>query len=276
MTEKKMRKWLKTFVMLLPVVFVILFGVHLHRHDLPNEISVGNPDSAQTVYYNFESGTKTYEINEESSQYIYYEVFYPYFMGNLNVVELLNGETATVFYMGDVEQYTYTSGLYFNIQNSQLVYFYDDVYTIIPPQFLDGVIAIDEVVFDIYVVSFSMNISNPESFVMYYSAEQLLSYETTIVYNDYVVYDEPLEIIGYEFNNYLDQFYKFDIFNLTQFYDWSVNTFFNGTAPLYYKPVFSILVYEFVIELLFLMFSFITFLIRFAQKWIDGLYERRF
>lgn len=133
MTEKKMRKWLKTFVMLLPVVFVVLFGVYLHRHDLPASIVV------------------------------------------------------------------------------------------------DG-----------------------------------------------TTYTEPLEVIAGSFNNYIDMFTSNTVFNINEFYDWSVENFFDGSAPLYYKPIFSIMVYEFVVELLFLMFSFITFIIRFAQKWIDGLYERRF
>lgn len=133
MTEKKMRKWLKTFIMLLPVVFVVLFGVHLHRHDLPASIVV------------------------------------------------------------------------------------------------DG-----------------------------------------------TTYTEPLQVIAGSFNNYIDMYTSNTVFNIGEFYDWSVDTFFEGTAPLYYKPIFSIMVYEFVVELLFLMFSFITFIIRFAQKWIDGLYERRF
>lgn len=228
MTEKKMRKWLKTFVMLLPVVFVVLFGVHLHRHELPASVEI------QTGY-----------ALEPGAVNIIYE---PQVIGPTNV-NPYNSWTV-LYYIQSTETF------------ENITLFYNEG---------------------------SPSITNPTaSFVKITgnNVEFLTSFKITGVDNganliyfnvpNYTTYTEPLDVIAVSFNNYLDMYTNNNVFNIDEFYDWSVNTFFEGNAPLYYKPVFSIMVYEFVVELLFLMFSFITFLIRFAQKWIDGLYERRF
>lgn len=226
MTEKKMRKWLKTFVMLLPVVFVVLFGVHLHRHELPASVEV------QTGY-----------VLEVAAKNVVYE---PQTITPNNVIPY---NSWTVLYTIRSTETLQTITLFYNESHP----------SVSAESFVD--VQGDNVVF---LTSFEiLDISEGANFVYFNVPE-------------YTTYTEPLDVIAASFNNYLDMYTSNTVFNIDEFYDWSVNTFFDGFAPLYYKPVFSIMVYEFVVELLFLMFSFITFLIRFAQKWIDGLYERRF
>lgn len=230
MTEKKMRKWLKTFVMLLPVVFVVLFGVHLHRHELPESVEI-------------QTGTIT-AIGELNTVYqpqiITLDDIYPQ-IGWTKTYTITSTESG---FDNALTYYDYDSKKFEGINQPGFIEFYTDRIVI-------------------YTTFTLTNITAG-------NADYL--FETTV----YETYTEPLEVIAASFNNYLDMYTNNDIFNIDEFYDWSVRTFFNGSAPLYYKPIFSIMVYEFVVELLFLMFSFITFLIRFAQKWIDGLYERRF
>lgn len=280
MTEKKMRKWLKTFIMLLPVVMVALFGVHLHRHDIPNEITIGDPNEVINVDYNYSFDEKTFEIENFVTESLQLSVNpSTLFQSNL-VIEDEFQELISIFNIGNCSYGSEVVEIYVDFANENIYYDDSGVISMRKPQFLGNTDFILESYtddFPLYFISFKLvtDYFRDDVVVEFSFYDVLQNYSSLDVYTDYIVYDEPLEIIGYEFNNYLDQFYKFDIFNLTDFYDWSVKTFFDGTAPLYYKPVFSILVYEFVIELLFLMFSFITFIIRFAQKWIDGLYERK-
>lgn len=231
MTEKKMRKWLKTFVMLLPVVFVVLFGVHLHRHELPESVNVevGVELMAPENNYLYRPQTITPEnvVITAASQ-------------NTGVYTFTaEGESFTLYYEPNTG--TYEGRVPANIgSNSGSTVRINVPFTIVRP-------------------------TNNPAYALIYLEQPV-----------YDTYTEPLEVIAASFNNYLDMYTNNNVFNIDEFYDWSVRTFFDGDAPLYYKPIFSIMVYEFVVELLFLMFSFIAFLIRFAQKWIDGFYERRF
>lgn len=280
MTEKKMRKWLKTFVMLLPVVMVALFGVHLHRHGL-EPIEVGDEQSYQEVYYNFVPDGKDIIVEQDNSKLESFMFEYSYLLGN-NSYETVVGSAGerdlvhlgTAFSVGT----SYSCDIYFDLGTFTFVYKEGNTpFETRVPQFLGGGMYVDEVVSepDYLDLAIMFDCDSSISDIEFSFANAITDYSIVKVYDDYVVYDEPLEIIAYEFNNYIDGFYSYDVFNLGVFYDWSVDVFFNGSAPLVYKPIFTLLVYEFIVELLFLMFSFITFIIRFAQKWIDGLYERK-
>lgn len=230
MTEKKMRKWLKTFVMLLPIVFVVLFGVHLHRHELPESVEI-------------QTGVITA-------------------VGELNTVYEPQTITLDDVYpqIGWTKTYTIVS-TESGFNNALTYYDFDH-------QKFEGIDQPGFIKFesDRIIIYTTFTITNITS------GNASYLFDTPV----YTTYTEPLDVIAVSFNKYLDMYTNNKVFNIDEFYDWSVRTFFEGSAPLYYKPVFSIMVYEFVVELLFLMFSFISFLIRFAQKWIDGLYERRF
>lgn len=228
MTEKKMRRWIKTFVMLLPIVFVVLFGVHLHRHDLPQEITTQTGSSLVSPT----PGT-VYEPQTITTA----NLRGPYDDSGYYVIVIDGNE---YYFDYSQEQFRFSENLPSTIINNG-----DSVEITVP-----FTVIIDE-------LTEGQN-------------------EILFTQNTYKTYTQPLQIIAVSFNEYINEYTSIDVFNIDEFYDWSERTFFDGTAPLYYKPVFSILVYEFVIELLFLLFSFITFVIRFAQKWIDGLYERRY
>lgn len=76
-------------------------------------------------------------------------------------------------------------------------------------------------------------------------------------------------------------FFVSDIFNIADivglgnlfdsFYQW-VNT--NISDNIFTNFVISILVYETLLSLIFLLFDFINFIIEFARKWLGGLYGK--
>ena len=281
MTEKKMRKWLKTFIMLLPVVMIVLFGVHLHRHDIPDEITVGDEQSYQEVYYNFVPDGIDIIVEQDNSKLESFMFEYSYILGNNSYETVAGSGERDLVHLGTATALntSYSCDIYFDLGNFSFVYKEGNTpFDSRPPQFLGGGLYVDEVVSEPDYLDLSIMFDCEASLndIEFSFGNAITDYSIVKVYDDYIVYDEPLEIIAYEFNNYLDKFYEFDVFNIQDFYNWTTETWFGGTAPLYYKPIFSLLVYEFIVELLFLMFSFITFIIRFAQKWIDGLYERRF
>lgn len=83
---------------------------------------------------------------------------------------------------------------------------------------------------------------------------------------------EAFRLGTYDLNELNTLFATFN--NLTffkPFYDWSVS-FFNIDS-IYFNIMFGYLVYMAIVEIMFLMFDFLMFVIRFARQMLNKFYE---
>ena len=77
----------------------------------------------------------------------------------------------------------------------------------------------------------------------------------------------------YTLYNTTEKYFNFNqVFNLNSFWSWINLNLFGGSAPLMAKTIWNIIVYEFVIDLLFVFYAFFMFLIDFT----DSLLEKPF
>lgn len=79
----------------------------------------------------------------------------------------------------------------------------------------------------------------------------------------------------YMLYNSINKYFNFDnAFNFGGFYNWLNTNFFNGGAPLIATVIWNIIVYEFVVDLLFLFYSFFMFLIDFTESLLDKPFSK--
>lgn len=88
----------------------------------------------------------------------------------------------------------------------------------------------------------------------------------TITYNDTDIGSQFI----YQMYNVTDKYFNFNnLFNMQGIYDWLQLNLFGGNAPLPVTIVWNIIVYEFFIDLIFLLYSVLMFVIDFAQNTLD-------
>ena len=73
-----------------------------------------------------------------------------------------------------------------------------------------------------------------------------------------------------------------DYFNLTQvgvfgdLYNWLQLNMFNGTAPISIFIVYHVILYEFIMDLIFLIYCVFMFVIDFTERLLDSLFDKSF
>lgn len=237
MNRRKIENWVIFCLKMLPFLFLIIFSIFVHRHDIPESVTdtVNIPFSPFEVGFEWIAGETTLSRQNVSD---------PTKTSNLYYFSTGNSAYNYSIRWDSDEQAFFVEGVmndnYFNFTES---YIHSDA------------------LFNATLTRVQLILS--EDCFLGFPSETIFTY-----------YNTPLEVYNFYFNTYINRFYSFNIFNINDFYDWTVNSWFNGNAPLIYKSVFSILVYELIIDLLFLMYSFITFIIKFAQKWLNGIYNK--
>lgn len=291
MNEKTMRKWFKTFLMLLPFLFLAIFAIGVRKdglkYEIPNsgegfDIIEEKPQADENAFINIPEN-----LNEDGYLYLYYDAsnlmnyynFSPYV--NLgSFTDVYNTEMRLDLDTNTLEFHDLNNGWSTQIPQS-LEEYADEIY-------VDEILYADIESFinwgtwnvgQLNQVSITIYFNyNPTSYV---EGELKLYVEDADVAPKVLVdrpknpeYIEGPQAVLLHFNDMIEENFNFNAFGMNDFYDWMNENWFNSEAPLIIKPVFTLLVYEAIIELIFLMFSFITFLIRFAQQWIDGFYTK--
>ena len=294
MNEKTMRKWFKTFLMILPFLFLAIFAIGARAKGL--EYYPKNSDErselTQIEYYD------TYTINlldtyNEEDGYGYFYLSYTAYDW-LAAARTPNRYAEIGMLGGDLEVRINTLTRAGSIRQSSTGNGNSDAANI--PGVSDlGILSftVDEVLdYDLYyMLEYGADGATNEIEVgIYYELDLELLAENPefLIFNPFESSNiepskmtfravEPITGVSaafYSFNDMIDEVMNFNAFGMNDFYDWMNENWFNNEAPLIVKPVFTLLVYEAIIELIFLMFSFITFVIRFAQQWIDGFYTK--
>lgn len=280
MSEKTMRKWLKTFLMLLPVAFMGLFGIYLINNPITSVDGEGSKIAYENVeYYEYNDvliidAPIQYTGNEASFEF---DLTYDYVASSQ--VFGIDGSSELGYATVSIDN-NIISTLSMYVDNNVL--FESNTFVSITPLNLNDS-NIDATTSNEYLKTLKYEVSlvnenemTPASMarvVIYYRPE---ASNNDILVKSYTTVDtnNPVSVMWNRYDEFVDETMGQVPFNFDSIYDWVDSDLFNGNAPRYVKPVFHILVYEVIIEILFLFFSFFTFVIRFAQHWIDGFYEK--
>lgn len=295
MNRKKIENWVIFGLKLLPFLMLAIFAIYCHRHTIDNTTV---PDINNKVVSNLNfvyNDTSFYDIIvRETNDTIYYS------LDSIdNPLFVISDGSSAVFY-NFVNTYnvygSFRVDLHFNTGDIIQLYFNSQQYDIYNLFGLDHFTSsLDDLTIDFdefyfpYLSDFLIGDLPYCSYYMDYDFRQLelvsIAYHNIVDSDGYFfvsvdyTYENfdnvnPINASFIYFNNYLDYVMNFDFFNINDFYDWTVSNWFNNNPPLIYKPIFIILIYELLVDLLVLMYCFITFVIKFAHKWLNGIYNK--
>ena len=95
----------------------------------------------------------------------------------------------------------------------------------------------------------------------------------SITYND----TDIMSQFTYQLYNSVDKYFNMNnIFGFGNIYDWLLANIFNGNAPLYVPIVYNIILYEFVMDIIFLFYMIFMFIIDFTEGLITGFIDKAY
>lgn len=284
MRKHSVRKWLHAILDLLPVIILPIFAIYSHRHTIDSyEVTV-----PQNEVVNF-------------NQLIEVPIGATGVFATVDVTNNLNGSitingTATSNNSGFlIGSFTFDSG------DILLVKTYDNIivtnnidwrhtygsYRITTTSnvlelslWLEQNVTYNSVVFYPQLVNLtemfgSGNEPTAEQFNTWYpndyyeyntGTKQLLKGVNTVTYDNDDIGSQMIYSLYKPINDY---FNLNNVFNFGAIYDWFELNMFNGNAPLSIFIVWNIIVYEFIMDIIFLIYSVFMFVIDFATNTLD-------
>lgn len=293
MRKHDVRKWLHAILDLLPVILIPVFMIYSHRHEI-NDGSIQVQDKVaidfnQLVNYESYQNSLTNFVGDDLTigQYVDLEgtidygnyVFNPINTNNivlsvgdkfvirgidtLSGMNLLLYNGSNVVYCNNTSTTIYTSPfsgtfmLYANRGNSgSIVIKAEPQFFNLTKMFGSGN--------EPTLTEFNSLFSN--SYYQYTLSHKELIDGDLITYND----TDIMSQITYQLYNSVDKYFNMgNVFNLGGLYDWFNLNIFNGNAPIYIFIVWQIVLYEFVMDLLFLLYGLFMWFIDMIQKLME-------
>ena len=101
--------------------------------------------------------------------------------------------------------------------------------------------------------------------------------ETAYVEGYTTTYDDTdiMSQFMYVTYNACDKYFNMNkVFNLGNIWNWVQNTLFNGSAPLSAFIVYNVIAYEFIMDIIFLVYEVFMFIIDFAENCLDNAFYK--
>ena len=75
--------------------------------------------------------------------------------------------------------------------------------------------------------------------------------------------------------NACDKYFNMNkVFNLSNIWQWVNNTLFGGQAPISAFIVYNVIAYEFIMDIIFLVYTVFMFIIDFAESCLDNAFYK--
>lgn len=265
MRKHDVRKWLHAILDLLPVILIPVFMVYSHRHDVTENVQINYRYQSNEVntldnlvegnLYHFDSFTFTEDIDLGTSFY-----FTAIRFSNLEV------NNNRVLYDG------------FEININETYYF---VFAYSSGSGLDLTINFANNMDDSYVYFSTLQMNTKLTNVEFIYNNDMKSYfeEYGYVpkYSNYNVIESVditntnvMDSFMNNFNNTIDKHFNMgNVFNLGDVYQWFNTNIFGGNAPVVIYSIYNIVLYELVMDLLFLLYGLFMWFIDMIQKLME-------
>lgn len=280
MRKNTARKWVHLLLDLLPVLIIPIFAIYLINHN-PQGLQV------ETGGWEVQEKYQTNEVNNVNdlqNNNIYF-IEYLYFTPNevsdydfsLNVLSVNSASNISRYeYIDEVYIYDYNAnnennlylsvgvneiGISFTNDNSYITTYYNYNLT-----FNNVVFQLDENEDNLPSIRKYFTQLNEDYFILP-SATDFNVFEYT--YNEGMIYDNTdigSQLIYSMYIPVRDYFNMTNLFNFGDIYNWINTSMFGGNAPLPIFIVYNVIVYEFLIDLIFLIYSIFMFIIDFSSE----------
>ena len=301
MRKNTARHWLHATLDLLPVILIPLFMIYSHRHDLSTDITIqqdvykdfyqyvknGKPNNLNDI--RIDDGTMSiidnYLVidNEANYTYLYFDI------GNDTINE------------NDILYLTFNA--YNSDSNLQLGVFwddYDDFYEEITITITPNVYSLYKQNTQVDNYLYPINFQYEATDLFYIKDVQLFNLTqifgsgnepTKEVFESYLTQDyydfgsnqvkvgttdvqaknnDIMSVFMDSFNTSINKYFNMgNVFNMTSVYNWFNANIFGGTAPVVIYSVWNIVLYEFVMDLLFLLYGLFMWFVDMCKRLIE-------
>ena len=313
MRKHSPRKWLHAVLDLLPLIIIPIFAIYSHRHTI-DSYSVTIDESKYANFYqgvingkpitldNWDSDIAIYidELDDENYVYIWTESStYINTDIQINTDDLIY--LSFTFYVDP--DLTFDLSLRNDDSTSSLDIYSGTYIEVLDGPQLNSTIVQSDITFnadyiefyyydnyDLYLKDFQLfnltsifgagNEPTKDVFESYLIQDYYDFGDNTVqISNDIVTYDNT--DIGSQFV-YALYTPIHDYFNLSQvgvfgqLYDFLQVNMFNGKAPISIFIVYHVILYEFIMDLIFLIYCVFMFIIDFAEKMLDSFFDKSF
>lgn len=268
MKQSKVFNWLYFIILLLPIMFVFIPMINNYQPSIKNESVeiVTNGYQYKNVFsffeniaYRKENGFYDIRFNE-----LYpYLSYYGYIDGDQFSLVLIDGNDHIFGFKSYFSVLTFSSGDF--VCGLDISEFYS-----LPNS--SNYITLNNDDDDNIYESFTLNTNHFDEFVcLIFDASNFFQYDYiyTFYYQDYVINTEYNSII-YDFSVKMNDSFLI-VGDLTE---WVSDNIIDLSTNDYVFFAWTYSIYIFVVSLLWLLVSFLLFIIKFANRWLNGIYEK--
>lgn len=269
------RKWLHFTIDLLPFVVIPVFAIWSINH--------GNANQTADITYKFE----TNEI-ESAADLVEGNIYH---LDRLLISDEMSAYfELSLYHIGELTEFTlsnldevYISEYYAN--NGSCILLYSELYTVesdvnttLYCSNPDGYISyIFEGRFELLDIDFVIDtgfLSDFVSYIEHYVSLYEIEMPTASTYNEILSVDIVDVDVGTAFFNSLynttTKYFNFDnVFNFGALKQWFVTNWFGGTMPQIFEIIYNVIVYEFLSDVIMLIYAFFMFIIDFANDLLE-------
>lgn len=273
MRKNSARKWLHFTLDLLPVIAIPVFMIYSHRHSLTERTNV-------EINYKYETNVVN-SVDDLVVGNVYHYDYFTYYEGafdldlyclnvdivnfndvlldnvldELNVASIKDCLFSISFYGSEYSCYFYTD--YFN---DNYVCFVGDIDNDIIFENVDFVL-IDDNTLDKFVLYIDDSSVSLPTFSAYNVIESVNADTTN---------ENILNVFYKDFTDTIDNYFNFDnVFTFGDIWQWFNTNMFGGNASPIAHAIYEIIVYEFIIDIMFLSYCVFMFIIDFTTDTLE-------
>ena len=281
MRKHSVRKWIHAILDLLPLLVIPIFAINIINRSV-ELLSVEYGDIYTEVNYKYETNEvnslqdiqvgRIYHFNGAVDlgdfDYSAYQITISLLSGYVEFSEpsisfysnINNNEPFSFITYGDVTEWYFVLSNYVTSEILQEFYF-DDVDLVF---YTNG---------DLTDWLNENNIFGLQSFSAsdFNVIESVEEVHDTVIYNDTDIGSQFM----YSLYHVTDKYFNMnDTFNLGQVYEWFTTNIFGGNPPLAVPIVWNVIIYEFIMDLLFLLYAVFMFVIDFAESFMERMFDK--
>lgn len=270
MKRNKIFNWLYFIILLIPIMFVFLPMINnetIYKTEKKQNVQVVEYGSLEYNILPFLIDISYNNLDNEiyfvSFNDLYnYLVYYGYTFNEDNFALLtVNDNDEYNYILGELGVRTYNDINYYGIINNDADGVVGNLFSLVNDD--------DDDLYEAF--SFNINYSGSSLMFAFDSVVVMSNHVYLFYYKDYVITEEIINTsIWYDFSVKIND----SVPIMGNFTEWVNDNIVDFSSNDYVFFAWTYMIYIFIVSLLWLLIQFILFLVRFAERWLNGIYEK--